>query len=168
MGRGLRRDPARNARRAATPTPAAPTRGRGPITGRAKAAPEPRLPCADYSYIVDDTAMNSGPFLGEFEHLVLLAVARLEGEGYGVTIRQEIERRTGRTPAIGAVYATLERLESKGYVSSRLGEPTAERGGRARRHYRLEPAGAEALARSRRVLERMWEGVELEPRPGAS
>ncbi|HEX7088621.1 MAG TPA: helix-turn-helix transcriptional regulator [Longimicrobiales bacterium] len=112
--------------------------------------------------------MESGPFLGEFEHLVLLAVARLEGAGYGVTIRREIERRAGRAAAIGAVYATLERLEAKGYVSSRLGEPTAERGGRARRHFRLEPAGAAALARSRRVLDRMWEGVELEPRPGAS
>lgn len=105
--------------------------------------------------------------LGEFEQLVLLAVARLGDEGYGVTLRQEIERRTGRSPAIGAVYATLERLEAKGCVSSYDGEATPVRGGRARRHYRLEPAGIDALRAARRDLDRMWDGVDLR-RPKAS
>ena len=112
--------------------------------------------------------MARGQFLGEFEQVVLLAVARLGDEGYGVTIRQEIERRTGRSPAIGAVYATLERLESKGCVSSYDGESSPVRGGRARRHYRLEPAGIDALRAARRVLDRMWDGVDLRRAPKAS
>lgn len=111
--------------------------------------------------------MGDEPNLGELEHLVLLAVARLTGDGYGMTVRQEIERRTGRDVAIGAVYAALERLERKGCIASRAGEPTAKRGGRAKRYFRLEPGGAVALRQTQRMLERMWEGVELGTRPGA-
>ena len=103
--------------------------------------------------------------LGSFEQLVLLAVAQLAGDGYGVTIRREIERRTGRTVTVGAVYATLDRLEDKGYVLSWEGEATPRRGGRARRHFKLKPAGARALRASRRALERMWEGLELPGSP---
>lgn len=107
-----------------------------------------------------------GPLpLGSFEHLVLLAVAQLADDGYGVSIRREIERRTGRAVTIGAVYATLDRLEDKGYVTSWEGEATPRRGGRAKRHFKLEPAGARALRASRRALERMWEGLELPGRP---
>jgi len=109
--------------------------------------------------------MNRNPYLGSFEHLVLAAVAHLGDEGYGVSIRREIERRTGRSVAIGAVYATLDRLEGKGYVSSWEGEATPRRGGRAKRHFRLQPAGARALRASQRMLERMWEGLELPPSP---
>ncbi|HKG95712.1 MAG TPA: helix-turn-helix transcriptional regulator [Gemmatimonadaceae bacterium] len=100
-------------------------------------------------------------YLGEFEQVVLLAVARLAGDGYGMTVRREIERRTGRAVSIGAVYATLDRLERKGLVSSREGESTPERGGRARRHFVLERAGAQALRRTQRMLEQMWADVEL-------
>ncbi len=107
-------------------------------------------------------------YLGSFEHLVLLAVGRLGDEGYGVSIRREIERRTGRSVSTGAVYATLDRLEEKGYVRSWEGEATPRRGGRAKRHFRLEPAGARALRASRRMLERMWEGLELPPSPGSA
>ncbi|MDX1494342.1 MAG: helix-turn-helix transcriptional regulator, partial [Longimicrobiales bacterium] len=89
--------------------------------------------------------MGKGSFLGEFEQVVLLAVAQLEGRGYGVSIRREIDERGGRDVSIGAVYATLSRLEDKGFLSSWEGEPTAKRGGRARRYYRLEPSGARAL-----------------------
>lgn len=99
--------------------------------------------------------------VGEFEQLVLLAVARLGEDGYGMTVRREIERRTGRAASIGAVYATLDRLERKGYVAARTGEPTPKRGGRARRYYRLEAAGAENLLVARRNLDRMWEDVDL-------
>lgn len=112
--------------------------------------------------------MGKGSFLGEFEQIVLLAVARLSTHGYGVTIRREIERRTGRDVTIGAVYATLSRLEEKGLASSREGDPEPRRGGRARRHFQVEPAGARALESSRGMLDRMWDGVELDPGPPGS
>jgi DNA-binding PadR family transcriptional regulator len=102
---------------------------------------------------------------GEFEQIVLLAIARLRGDGYGMTIRREIERRTGRPVSIGAVYATLDRLERKGWIGSREGEATPRRGGRAKRHFQLEAAGVEALVTARWMLERMWEDVELDARP---
>jgi DNA-binding PadR family transcriptional regulator len=105
--------------------------------------------------------MPRGEHLGEFEAVVLLAVARLDGRGYGVTLRREIEQRTGRAPALGAVYATLARLEQKGCVRSREGERTPVRGGRARRHFTLTAAGAIALRAAREAQERLWEGLEL-------
>jgi DNA-binding PadR family transcriptional regulator len=110
--------------------------------------------------------MGHDHYLGDFEQVVLLAVAQLGDDGYGTTIRHEIERRTGREVSVGAVYATLARLEEKGLVASWYGEPTAKRGGRSKRHYRLEPAGAEALKSTRRMLESMWDGVDLGTRPG--
>ncbi len=109
--------------------------------------------------------MTKGSFLGEFEQVVLLAVAHLEGEGYGVTIRSEIEERARRGVSVGAVYATLSRLEEKGMISSWEGDPEARRGGRARRHYRLEPEGARALRQTRGMIDRMWEGVDLGGEP---
>lgn len=105
--------------------------------------------------------MARGEFLGEFEHIVLLALLRLGKQAYGMRIRQEIEKRAGRTVAIGAVYATLERMEKKGYVSSRLGEPTAERGGRAKRFFRIEAAGTEALSHTEQALSRMRVGLRV-------
>jgi DNA-binding PadR family transcriptional regulator len=105
--------------------------------------------------------MGKGDFLGEFEQVVLLAVARLEGTGYGVTVRKEIARRTGRDVTVGSVYSTLARLEEKGMVTSFEGEPTPRRGGRARRHFRLTPEGAGGLEAARGMLERMWDGVAL-------
>lgn len=98
--------------------------------------------------------------LGEFEHLILLAVMRLEPTAYGVNIKQEIEERTGRKVTLGAIYPTLDRLEGKGYVSSKFSEPTAERGGRAKRYFRLEPAGIEAINRAREMLLSLWSGFE--------
>lgn len=109
--------------------------------------------------------MGKGSFLGEFEQVVLLAVARLEGEGYGVSIRREIQARTGREVTVGAVYATLSRLEEKGLAASREGEAEARRGGRARRHYRVEPAGARALRATRGMMDRMWDGVDVGGEP---
>jgi PadR family transcriptional regulator, regulatory protein PadR len=103
--------------------------------------------------------------LGEFEHLVLLAVLRLGGEGYGMRVRREIERRTGREASAGAVYATLERLEEKGFVRSTVGDPIPERGGRARRTFQVTAAGTRALGEARRVIERMWEGLSPERGP---
>ena len=98
--------------------------------------------------------------LGEFEQLVLLAIAHLEGEAYGIPIVEEIERRTGRSVARAAVYITLRRLEEKGFVSSWVGDPTPERGGKGRRYAKLEPEGAKALREARRASERMWQGLD--------
>ena len=97
--------------------------------------------------------------LGEFEQSVLLAIAHLAEDAYGVTVRREIERRTRRTIAVGALYTALDRLERKGYVSSSMSDPTPERGGRSKRHFRLRAAGATALRQSRQRLDRMWEGL---------
>jgi PadR family transcriptional regulator, regulatory protein PadR len=105
--------------------------------------------------------MAKGEYLGEFEHIVLLAVLRLGDGAYGAMIRAEIENVTDRSPAIGAVHATLERLESKGLVSSWIGEPTAERGGKAKRHFKVEADGIAALKSARKTLERLHAGVSL-------
>ncbi len=99
--------------------------------------------------------------MGEFEQLVLLAVLRRSNDAYGIEVRDEIEKRTGRDISYGAVYAALDRLERKGFVSHRLGEPTPERGGRARKYFAVETAGADALRATRRSLNLMWDGVRL-------
>lgn len=104
--------------------------------------------------------MPKGDHLGEFEQIVILALLHLGEGAYGMTIRREIEKRTGREVSIGAVYSTLDRLQEKGYISSRMGEPTPERGGKAKRFFRVERAGADALEESRRQIVRMWEGLE--------
>lgn len=110
--------------------------------------------------------MPKGDFLGEFEQVVLLAVLREDNEGYGMSIRREIEERVGRDVTIGAVYATLDRLERKGYVRSHEGEATPVRGGRAKRLFAVTPDGAAALRTSRAMMNRLWDGVELEGRSG--
>ena len=99
--------------------------------------------------------------LGEFEFLVLLAVMRLGEEAYAVSIVDQIEERTGRTPSRAAVYVTLQRLEKAGIVESALGEPLPERGGKARRYVRLLPAGKRMMAETQASLRRMWDGLEL-------
>ena len=99
--------------------------------------------------------------LGEFEHLIVLALLRLEDRAYGVTVRQEIEFRTKREVSIGAVYATLDRLERKGYVKSRRGDPTPERGGRSKRFFRVTAKGMTAVNRTHRALRSMAEGLNL-------
>jgi PadR family transcriptional regulator PadR len=106
--------------------------------------------------------MARSTFLGEFEQVTLLAVARLEKEAYGVTIRQEIEERSGRPVAIGSVSAALDRMERKGLILSAVGEPTPERGGRAKRFFQLSPAGLKALVDARNTLNRFWEDLELD------
>jgi PadR family transcriptional regulator, regulatory protein PadR len=111
-------------------------------------------------------AVAKGEFLGEFEHVVLLAVLRLADAAYGMSVRREIAERTGRDVSIGAVYATLDRLATKGLVTSALSDPTPERGGRAKRSFRLTSAGIDAVNRTRQELENMLEGLEF-PAPGA-
>ena len=105
--------------------------------------------------------MGKGDFLGEFEQVVLLAVIRQEDEGYGMSIRREIEESVGRDVTIGAVYATLDRLERKGLLRSYEGEATPVRGGRARKHFAVTPEGAAALRTSRAMMNQLWDGVDL-------
>jgi DNA-binding PadR family transcriptional regulator len=99
--------------------------------------------------------------LGEFEQLVLLALLRLGPDAYGVSLCDEISGRTGRDISLGAVYKALERLEDKGFLVSRIGEPTPERGGRRKRHYRILAAGQRAVKASVAALNRMTDGLEL-------
>lgn len=103
--------------------------------------------------------MAKGKHLGEFEILVLAAVLHLGQDAYGMRVRQEIEDQTGRDVAIGAVYATLERLVSKGLLTSSVGEPRQHRGGRAPRIYRAEPEGERALRQSVEAMIRMTSGL---------
>jgi PadR family transcriptional regulator PadR len=98
-------------------------------------------------------------FLGGFELLVLLALIRLGDEAYGVPISEAIEESSGKEVAIGSVYITLERLENKGLVSSRLGEPTAERGGRAKTYFKVTAKGLREVRQAQRTLVNLWKGV---------
>jgi len=99
--------------------------------------------------------------LGEFEQVVLLTILRLKGEAYGASIRGEMARCTEREPAAGALYTTLDRLEEKGLVASRFGDPTPERGGRPKRYFTVTKAGLEAVTRAQRSFQRLLEGVTL-------
>jgi DNA-binding PadR family transcriptional regulator len=108
--------------------------------------------------------MHSAGALGEFEQIVLLAIVQRGDDVYGVPIVKEIERRTGRHVAPAAVYITLRRLESKGLVTSWLGDPTPERGGKARRYVKVTPIGLESLRAARTVIDQMWRGLDLEVR----
>jgi PadR family transcriptional regulator PadR len=98
--------------------------------------------------------------LGAFEQAVLLAIVRLRDEAYGRAILKEVQERLGRNVAAGAVHATLERIEHKGLVSSRLGSGTPIRAGRPRRYYRLQPRGARALTEARAATETLWRGLK--------
>jgi DNA-binding PadR family transcriptional regulator len=102
-----------------------------------------------------------GQFLAEFELYVMLAIARLDDEAYGAAVRQEIEVRTGRPVSIGALYATLARLEAKGLITLRTSRPQPGQRGRPRRYSRLTPRGSAALQHSSSMLVRMMSGLQL-------
>lgn len=110
--------------------------------------------------------MAKGNFLGEFEQLVLLAVIRLDGNAYGVTIRDTIDEYTGRDVIVGQVYTALDRLESKGLIRSRVSAPDPVPGGRARKLFKITQTGRRALAASRHMVDRMAEGLMIEPQGG--
>ena len=99
--------------------------------------------------------------LGEFEQLILLAILRLDRDAYGVTIRAELAERGGRTVAPGALYTALERLEAKRAIVSRMGDPTPQRGGRAKRYVTVTPVGREALTRALQAYARLAEGLDI-------
>ena len=106
----------------------------------------------------EDSGVSEG-YLGEFEQMVLLAILRLGDEAYGIRIMEELNHRVGREVSRGAMYITLDRLESKGLLASRQGEPTAERGGRAKRLVEVTPEGISALSKSRTALRKLWKGI---------
>lgn len=112
-----------------------------------------------------DTAQER---LGEFEQFALLAVMRLGDDAYGATIQEELEVRAGREASISQIYITLTRLETKGLVTSLMGEPEPIRGGKARRYFTVTPSGVVALNQARRSLVSMWDGLEGELEAGAS
>lgn len=113
------------------------------------------LPCAYFFTIVE--LMTNRSYLGEFELMLLLAVLHLGEEAYGVPISSELERNRGRSVSVGSVYAALERLEAKGLIVSDLGDPTPERGGKAKRYFRITKEGLRQVHETRRVLTRMWQ-----------
>jgi DNA-binding PadR family transcriptional regulator len=103
-------------------------------------------------------------YLGEFEHLILLALARLGDDAYGVTIRQTLMERTSRRPSFGAIYSTLRRMEAKGLVRSHIGEPESVRGGRGKKYVTLTARGRAALRDTHASVVRMAEGIrDLRP-----
>jgi PadR family transcriptional regulator PadR len=107
--------------------------------------------------------MPNRNYLGEFELLVMLVLVRLGDDAYGVPISREIEQRTERAVTVGSVYAALERLENKGFISSSVGEPTPERGGRAKRYFSVTNRGLREVRKTRQALISLWRGVpELE------
>jgi PadR family transcriptional regulator, regulatory protein PadR len=103
--------------------------------------------------------MANRSYLGEFELIVMLVLIRLGEDAYGVPISREIEETSGREVSIGSVYATLERLEHKCFVSSSLGEPTAERGGRAKRYFHVTKRGLREVRKTRQALISLWRGL---------
>ena len=105
--------------------------------------------------------MNTTRLLGGFESLLILAVLRLGKDAYGVTIRQELLDRTGKDVAVGAIYTGMERLKRKGLVESWLGDPTPERGGRAKRFYRVTAKGVAVLNDTQRAMRKLASGLKL-------
>jgi len=100
-------------------------------------------------------------FLGEFEQFLLLSILKLGDNAYGSSIRQLLADTIGRDVTIGALYTTLERLDKKGLLDSHMGEATPERGGRAKKYFKVTAKGQHALTRSKRALTSMWENVAL-------
>jgi DNA-binding PadR family transcriptional regulator len=120
---------------------------------QSKATKSLRLP---YFFAIVDL-MTDRSYLGEFELMLLLAVVHLGEQAYGVPISRELEENRGRSVSVGSVYAALERLEAKGLILSELGDPTPERGGKAKRYFRITKEGLRQIHETRRVLTRMWQ-----------
>ncbi len=104
--------------------------------------------------------MSEKSFVGEFEQMVLLAILRLGDQAYAVPIREEIERRANRSVARGALYTTLERLEAKGFLTSRMSDPSPVRGGRSRRYFDVSAAGVCSVQQSKEAMVSLWEGLD--------
>jgi DNA-binding PadR family transcriptional regulator len=114
----------------------------------------------------DGARMGKTGVLGSFEELVLLAVLHQGADAYSVTIRRELEERSGARVSMGAVHATLDRLEEKGLIRSGSGDSGVPRRGRPRRYYALSTRGASELERTRRIRATMWQGIDLSAAEG--
>jgi PadR family transcriptional regulator, regulatory protein PadR len=112
---------------------------------------------SDFFAIID--LMTNRSYLGEFELMLLLTVNHLGDEAYGVPISRRLESCRGRSVSVGSVYAALERLEAKGLIASSLGDPTPERGGKAKRYFRITPEGLRQVRETRRVLSSLWQAI---------
>jgi PadR family transcriptional regulator len=134
--------------------------GRGPRERDSRFIPV-RNSLTGFRYLVYIAVIMTDHQLGEFEQIVVLAILRLGEEAYGASIRSEIEKCTGRGPTAGALYTTLDRLEFKSMLTSRMGEPTAQRGGRAKRYFKVTKTGTVAVTRAQRAYQRLLKGLEL-------
>jgi PadR family transcriptional regulator, regulatory protein PadR len=103
--------------------------------------------------------MRKRDYLGQFELMVLLAILQAGDDAYGVPIARQIEDTTRKEVALGSIYAALERLEAKGLVTSEMGDPTPERGGRAKRYFRVTGKGVREAREAQRTLKRLWNGL---------
>jgi DNA-binding PadR family transcriptional regulator len=103
--------------------------------------------------------MRTESVVSNFELMVLLSLIRLGDAAYGVPISREVEERSGKQVSLTSIYAALERLEGKGFVTSALGEPTAERGGRAKRYFKIAPRGLREVREVKGTLTKMWRGL---------
>jgi PadR family transcriptional regulator PadR len=117
------------------------------------------FPLPRFHFFIIIEYMKTPTYLSDFELIAMLAVLRLGDNAYGVPIAREIEEQTKREVKLGSVYAALERLEEKGFVVSELGEPTRERGGRAKRYFRVTRQGMRQVRETQRTLIRLWRGV---------
>jgi DNA-binding PadR family transcriptional regulator len=120
----------------------------------------PEVDSAGY-FIYAVEKMGRATPIGEFEQIVLLAILRLGDRAYGVTIRAEIAECTGRDPSAGALYTTLERLERKKLVTPRIGDPTPQRGGRAKRYFTVTKTGLDAVTQAQRSYQRLLQGLTI-------
>jgi len=116
-------------------------------------------PFAIHLFLQYSEYMREGDYLRNFDLMLLLALLRLGDEAYGVTIAHELEQHTGREVVVASVYARLERLQERGLVTSSLGDPTPERGGRAKRYFSITGAGIREIRDARRSLMNMWKGL---------
>src|ERR1700722_16680687 len=114
--------------------------------------------CKNLYFFAIIEQMPKRNYLGGFELMVMLALMRLGEDAYGVPISREIEQRSGREVALGSVYAALERLEEKGFVTSQLGDSTPERGGRAKRYFHVTGKGLREIGETHRTLKKLWQG----------
>ena len=115
-----------------------------------------------FDFYYSAVVMNTERLLGGFETLLLLAVIRLDGEAYGVNVREEFKKQAGKDVAVGAIYTGLDRLAQKGFVESWTGDPTPERGGRAKRFYRVTADGIRAIKETQKAIRKLSSGLTLE------
>jgi DNA-binding PadR family transcriptional regulator len=104
---------------------------------------------------------NKESYLGEFEHVVLLTIMRLKDDAYGVTVREQVKQLIDREVSIGALYATVDRLEKKSFITTHSSQPTPERGGRAKRYLTITSRGVDVLQATKNNLDILWHGLEL-------